>query len=81
MKNKNYRYVLLYDDTNEIVEDTIHAEKMLDVVAGLINEMGVTLYKIEVHDNGHIVKTLDNIILNEEILKILRQKKKGDRNV
>ena len=80
MVKKKYNYVLVYDDTDEIVLNTNDPDEMIDCLERLIDEIsGVSFHKIEITKNGKIVKSLDNMVINEEILKRLRKESKDGK--
>ena len=74
MKKKKFRSVVVWKDTDEIVENTTDPVEMLLRLKPLLNGLGdISFHMIEVDDNGKIVKSLDNMDINEEIIKKLRK--------
>ena len=69
MIKKKYRYVLHDVDSDEIMRDTTDADEMVDCLSGLLDGDRDVLYKIRIHNNGKIVKSLDNMTINGEIIK------------
>ena len=71
-----YRYVLLDEEDESILLDTTDKDKVIDTLASFLSERD-TLYKIETH-YGKIVNSFDNIMINKEILKILKYQPSKD---
>ena len=76
MRKKRFRYVFHRVDSDEIMLDTTDPIEMLDYISPRFhkswNEYDV-LHEIEIY-YGKIVRTLDNLLINKDILKRLSKK-------